>query len=122
MKTITERYQWLIERFQKEFGKQHVIYSDGDSGHSFGIGISYPNYRQATKVEFFARVPRMTKLGRLSKYCYLTKYSLNERRDRARGLLDTARLIEAETMLIEPELEVNLIIKKLREGYENSKA
>ncbi len=48
---ITLRYQWLIDRFIKEFGKEHVIYHEYDLGHGFGIGVKNGEFRHAAAVE-----------------------------------------------------------------------
>lgn len=39
MSSITERYRWLIKRFEREFGKKNIFYSESNCGGNFAIGI-----------------------------------------------------------------------------------
>jgi len=77
-KSITDRYRWLIKRFQKEFGKKYVRFAESDYGYAFGIGVDFGAKRLAFRVEGSKRIQRITKKGVWSKYRYWNRFSLNE--------------------------------------------
>ena len=75
---ITDRYRWLIKRFEQEFGKKNVVHAEFDWGTAFGIGAKNGDRRHAVKVEFYERLPGDKKLN-LNKCKF---YSLNDDPDK----------------------------------------